>query len=653
MLLALTAIMAGMLSHIELPAKFVADSPLDPEQYRWHCPYADIPPRNYRANLEFRRKVIARAKGDRHYQREQWRMCRRDPLYWINTYGWIYEPRSLPPTNAPRHFAWVTWSFQDEFYPIIAGSIGLVDVGADKSRDMAVSWGCLTLYCWQMQFYDDRTFLVVSRNEDQVDGDKPGTLMWKMRYIFDRQPDWMRPRYESKFLEIKIPETNSRAYGSATTGDLGRGDRFTSALLDEFPSFNDRQPGIDKRVQSALRDTTRSRIYVGTPKGAANEHYKLMHEPERNIVRLRLHWTRHDTHARGLYRTIGNRVELLDTAYQFPPDYKFRLPSPERIGGDWRSPYYDYECMRAGSTNESIEQELDIGYHGSDFPFFSMHKLDEYREKYGAPPAARGELEFDPFEMRPLRFRPNAQGRLLLWLALDDHGNPPANRDYVAAADISMGTGASNSALAIGDKRTRRVVAEFVTPHLAPHDFADYAAALLRWFGKALICWESNGPGRAFEKRIMGPRCRYWNVWFRDTDAQERRVFRTPSQIPGFPTAPESKKLLYWDLRAALDEGSFITPSLLTIEEARDIKTMPDQTVQHAAAVAGEDPTGARSNHGDRVFAAAMLNKLLGPFCAKTIEQPEEIPSECVARWRKDWARKRGADRAIALPAGW
>jgi len=52
----------------------------------------------------------------------------------------------------------------------------------------------------------------------------------------------------------------------------------------------------------------------------------------------------------------------------------------------------------------------------------------------------------------------------------------------VVAVDISAGTGASNSVIVVGDKKTGEKVAEFASPYLKPHELAKLAVAIGKWF---------------------------------------------------------------------------------------------------------------------------------------------------------------------------
>src|SRR5690606_25819544 len=112
----------------------------------------------------------------------------------------------------------------------------------------------------------------------------------------------------------------------------------------------------------------------------------------------RLHWTRHPDKARGLY-------------------YDER--------GKPRSPWYDEQEATAPSK-QWLAQEIDIDVQASAFQYFDPDKLANIIERDAIAPLAKGELEFDPLDVRrPATFLPLPEGPLWLWVLLDALGNPP------------------------------------------------------------------------------------------------------------------------------------------------------------------------------------------------------------------------------------
>ena len=227
-------------------------------------------------------------------------------------------------------------------------SLGVCEVGVEKSRDLGATWMFLTLYFYHWVFNPFSSFGLMSRNQDLVD--KPGkkdTLMWKLDFLLRGEggkgglPIWMRPKnvYRTNLL-MENRDNGSTFEGSATTGDAFRGGRKTSIGMDEFASFS---KGDDYEAQAATQHATDSRFFVSTPKGASGAYYDVMHEPS-SMVKIILDWRSHPDRKLGLYQGKDGDLEILDKDYKFPEDYKHLMD------GKVRSPYYDAECASPGAT---------------------------------------------------------------------------------------------------------------------------------------------------------------------------------------------------------------------------------------------------------------------------------------------------------------
>jgi hypothetical protein len=333
---------------------------------------------------------------------------------------------------------------------------------------------------------------------------------------------------------------------------------------------------------NASRDTTRCRLFVSTPKGINNAFADLRHNSEIEVVTV--HWSQHPIKGAGLY---------LD----------------ER--GKKRSPWYDGECKRAGHPLE-IRQELDIDYLGSAYQFFDPVSLDTIARETVRPPLLVGELDYLRDSLEPQEFietDPGGtdKGRLKLWVMPDADGKMPCDRDYVIAADVATGTGASNSVLVVADRNTGEKVAEFVcgANPWPPHRHAEMAIALGRWFGgrygAALAIWEANGPGATFGQALIDNH--YGRIYWR-TD--ERRVGAKPTSVPGWYSTAQNKPALFGDYKRALEARLYVNRSADAIDECKSYVFTPNGEIMHSKAIGGVDPSGARANHGDRVVADAL-----------------------------------------------
>jgi len=530
------------------------------------APFVHLVPKDRRKNIEFRRKILRLAHANRELQHILWLMCSHDPLFCINTFGWTYDPR-----KKVNRIPFITYAYQDD---AILTLVKAVEDGEDalieKSRDMGASWLCLYAFDWFFIFQPMTSFLLVSRKEDLVDKtEDPDALMWKLDFLHENLPSWLRPNVHATKLHRYNMDNGSTIDGSSTTGDVGRGGRRKACLLDEFASVDD-----GHAVLNATRDMTNCRLFNSTPKGQANAFYDMRENP--GVANLRMHWTLHPEKAQGLYYS--------------DEDQKYR------------SPWYDKQCERAAHPME-IAQELDIDYLGSDYQFFDELVLKAYRAEHIRPPYMVGELGYNE-KLEPEDFSEGPKGRMQLWMYLDTKDEPPRDRKYTVAADIATGTGASNSVIVASDDLTQEKVLEFVSPHVEPYELGKIAVVIARWLGGAYMIWEANGPGRTFGRAVI--ESGYRNIYFRQED---KGLTPKPSDVPGWYATKENKLDLLGSYRKVLKTGEFINRSREALNECSQYVFMANGTVAHSRSANTIDPSGARENHGDRVTADALCWK--------------------------------------------
>jgi hypothetical protein len=569
--------------------------------------------------------------------------CSRDPLFFINGFGYTDDPRAEPFTKLP----FILYPFQEEAILDLIRSFNNNDILIEKSRDMGASWICLSALYWAWRFRKGLKLLMVSRTEDYVDkAGNPKALFWKFDYLQNNSPIWLQPKgfkksQHRRLLHAENPENGSVIDGESTTGDVARGDRRTVVLLDEFAAVEQ-----GHRVLASTRDATRCRIFNSTPKGTNTAFFSMR---ETNIKKLSLHWSVHPLKSVGLYTTgKDGELKILDEA-GYPEGYD------PTLDGKLRSPWYDNECTRCASSQE-VAQELDIDSLGSGYQFFNEESILETIRKYARPPMEVGDLDYDRKTAEPTTFRADSNGRLQLWCMLDKDGNPPRDQKYVVSCDISAGTGASNSCAAIWNSTTNEKAGEYVNSHIRPEAFAKQAVALARWFrydplpdtpftelktearGGAFLIWESNGPGRQFGSRVM--ELGYGNIYMRQRDeALSGKI----SDIPGWASTKDGKKELLGNYRAAIESGECVNRSKEALNETLEYVFGTDDSVNHARSTDKADPSGAKSNHGDRCMADALGWKGQKARLQKPKTETKEIPVGSLA-WR---IAKRKLDKEV------
>ena len=535
--------------------------------------------------------------------------CREDILYWINTFVWTYDPRVTADGLSPK-LPFVTWPYQDNGFLVLDESLGKHDILIEKSRDMGASWMCLTVFMYRWLFFPMESYLMVSRKESLVDGDGD-SLFAHLDFIMKGMPSWMLPKYRRMKLKLFNEESGAMIEGESNTSNIGRGGRRGAMLIDEYAAFD--QGGWE--VLSATADNTRCRIFNSTPFGVANAFYS---QREKGTPRLRFHWSEHPGKGEGQYVDADGKT---------------------------RSPWYDNECQRRASAVE-IATQLDIDYHGSAYPFFDHDTLKILAKDFCREPRHVGTLYMGPGQ-EP-EFTEDNQGPLRVWCNLDERGRPPSDRDYVVAVDVSQGTGASDSAICVGDRLSGEKVAEFCSNEIAVHHFAELAVTLCRMFegpgGRgAYLIWEATGPGRTFGSTVVDD-CRYSNIYYFEDD---RRVNRKASDRPGWFSTGDGKNNLLHGYRNALFSKQFLNPSQRSLDQAAEFIYLANGKIEHGGASNTINPSDRNSNHGDLVIADALCCKILSTRKQKS-QREESGPDPTSMAFRR---LERESD--ATLDVGW
>lgn len=604
------------------------------------CPFYYKIPKDRLHNLYWRIGMYKKVIDDPYFCEVLWRACQMDPIFFINGFVWTYDPRGTPCNKIP----FILYEYQENAFIQILQSINRHDILIEKSRDMGASWLCVMSFLWQWLFMKRRSFLMVSRVEDYVDKTgNPKALFWKFDFALENLPHFLKPiGYKSSIhrskMHIENPENGSVVDGESTTGKVARGDRRTAIMLDEFASV---EQGFS--VLSSTRDATPCRIFNSTPEGTGNAFYYIR---ETGIKRLRLHWTLHPEKSKGLYETSEDGgLHIIDKD-------GYGINHVPILDGKTRSPWYDEQCSRTASEHE-IAQELEISFLGSGYQFFNCGKIDESIRKYARDPYIIGTLEYDSTSGEPVRFIENPKGKIKLWCLLDKDNSPTLDDRLVFGIDVSSGTGTSNSVCAGYSIRTNEKVVECADPFVRPELFAAAVVALARWFAKKkpykpLIIWEANGPGRQFGSRVT--ELDYWNIYYKRHDESLKKKV---TLVPGFYTTRESKLVLIGDYRNAVESGNCVNRSKIALEETLEYVFAQNGSIVHTKSISKIDPSGASSNHGDRVIADALAWKCINEKrTVPEVNNKPDIPIGCLA-WRMELREKQKKRRNRELGREW
>lgn len=609
-------------------------------------------PKGLEENLEFRTKLLKYGNESKAHADELWIACSRDLLFWVNAFVWTFDAKgTYNDQRKPMRLPFISYECQDDTLLTLDSCIGREHVAIEKSRDMGASWMIIILFTWHFDFHQNYSFLVVSRKENLVDGSKDtNTLFGKIDFIHKWVPAWLRPplvlrgqKNRSNLLVYNEPLGNN-IRGETTTGDMGRGDKHAAVMADEFGAM-DLRVGLD--ALHSMPEATESCFYNSTHKGSETAFASICTPPSQ-MRKIRLHWSQSPRKAEGLYEEKEGHLKIIDHEYwnssteeRDPKNYKFILDGKYPL----RSPWFDNRC-RIAVLDSIIGQELEIQILGSGSQIFSEQELALVERRDVKKPYLTGNLVLDEHTHKVKEFVEAPGGRLKLWVYPDAKGNIPRDRNYCCGADVSMGTGASNSCAVIIDQLTKAKVAEYVNPGPAfgPHKFAEIVYALTYWFSgsnksPAYTIWESDGPGCSFGDCMVRD-LHHTNVYFRKAEGQ---IGAKVKSTYGMKATGPGKKSLLDAYGSSIVSGALIERSQETIDECRQFVTGNDGNPVHAKAAASTDPSGAKSNHGDRVMASALCNKILKEISAPEAKKGDPIILPGSLAWRNREHKREAA----------
>lgn len=612
-------------------------------------------PREFHANLRWRMNAIedgAKVTGAARAMREE---CAKDILFWVNTFGFTFNPR----LKGQKVIPFTTYPFQDDALLRLVDDIHEGrDVGIKKSRDMGASWLNLAALTWLWQFEPMNNFLLVSRNEAYVDGpSNPKSLFWKIDFLIEHQPKWLRPSgIKRTSMHIGNLDNGSVMDGESTTGEVGRGDRRTAILLDEFAAF---AVSDGYNALAATQSATDCRIFNSTPKGSGNAFYDVIKNGEEKGAAdiISMHWSRHPEKNKGLYTSKRNEktgrmeVELLDDwsgiaewegrKVAFPEAYPFILD------GKVHSPWYDRECARSVSKM-LIAQELDIDFAGSDYQFFDNLAVEKYIDEFCREPEVVGDLVYTPETCTARKVEPNPKGCLRLWIPVSSRGEIERNRRFVMGVDVAAGTGASNSTISVYERGTNEKVAEYANPNILPDEFGRVVVSVARFFNNAKIVPDASGPtGKVCLMRILAEG--YGNIYI---GQDKTKLDGRDMGKWGVYLNPAKRTEVLHGYRDAIANRMVLNRSKEALTECRDFICTMQGFIEHSGAARATDPSGAAANHGDRVIADALAAlELTDDTSHDTAEEPE-VPEGTLA-WRIKQANIEAAKRLAAENDEW
>jgi len=608
--------------------------------------YDRLVPKGVQENAEWRRMLLRLAKRSKQARNLIWVMCKRDPLFFVNSFVWLYEPRLDTGDGLPEMRPFNTYSHQDDAIRQSLPVLGRRDIGVEKSREQGASWMYMALTLWRWAFYPFGDYMLVSRNALMVDNlEDRGSLFVKMHWMIKLLPQFIRPTYTRSEMRIVNKDLGGTIVGAATTESVGVGGRVTWAIFDEFGRFSN---AFGTEVLAVTQHTTNCRIVISTPYGDTGPFFDMMNRRDQStFLRIRLHWRDHPVQNQGLYEMKNGKLTVFPDArwpdgYPFPKNYKFVEHPKFKI----RSPYFDKHLAQSPS-DQYVARELEIDYGGSVSRVFDNEVLDRLIVKHTREPdeimTLRDFLGFrdvtisDKHEVMVAFWSKAADAEMRIWCRRDQNGNFPKDRVYAMGADVSAGTGASNSTLVAYDATDKCKVLEMIHNRIGATEWGEIAVAIARWLNKAWLIWESQGPGVTFGQRVRA--LGYTNVY---TQRNEESYSAKQTDTPGWTPTDRNKLREIEHYKDGLYKELVINRSAGALEECRQFIYDAGNRIKHKRDVDADDPSGKNKFHGDLVIADALAWHMLDKYMpTRSVETDRETIKLGSRQWRDNEAKKR------------
>jgi hypothetical protein len=603
-----------------------------------HVPKDDARQRKFRLNL--RRRCLT----DAPYRKQILKACAADPLFFINVFLYLVEPRE----QEVRLFN--TWPHQDTVIAEMADGWGKKNFVGDKSREQGASWIMAALFVWSFTFHKVAHLGFGSKDDETADDpDDMGSFGAKIDFLLERLPTWMKPEYRrstsrhtwKRTKNGKVLKNGNFIKAFSATKGIGRGGRFTVFFVDEGAFF---PAGSDYEAEAGLVYGTNCQIWWSTPNGKNNAFYDRVHG-KNNATHLVLHFFDNPIHGKGRYTTSSGRLMVLEG--EPIPGYQYILDGMER------TPWGDQRWQDHGEDNLWLARELYIDYGGSKGRPFPAEVVE--RSKLTCmQPLDTGMLLFDwshPQNVKELTWVRGGGYKFDLWRRVDEFGKIHV-ANPVVGADIALGNSgdqSSNSVLSIWDGLNNEQVGELAINSLSPIEFARLSVAVCYWLdpsGKTFLIWEKNGgAGSTYTDEIMA--LGYANVYCETTGGDDK-FSTSKTDRPGYHTAKTSQTLI--PLLSAMERNDVTIHSHPLVAECGEYEIDDKSKWIHPRSINTRDSSAKGEGHGDRAIAAAVAMRGLRERKAtftkpKDSVHPRSLKAKALALREADRMKRRRLSR--------
>jgi len=192
--------------------------------------------------------------------------AKRDVLFWLERFAYTLDEDHAPDEPAIKRFP--SRKDRPDLYELAYLWWTTQKLGADKSRQMMVTWVLVLCNLWLASLHEGKLVFFQSKKEKDAIH-----LLDRAQIAFDRLPAFLRPEYQRKEAEMIFPRLNSKIWAIPQGGDHIRSYTASSILSDEAA----KQPEFAEAYAASIPSIGKQGkfSFVSTPRGL-NYFYVLM-----------------------------------------------------------------------------------------------------------------------------------------------------------------------------------------------------------------------------------------------------------------------------------------------------------------------------------------------------------------------------------------